>query len=291
MTPAQIGDGPRVILCADDYGISPAVSAGIAELAAAGRLSAMSCMVTFGEWPDLAQRALALRPQIAIGLHLNLTVGSPLGPLPHLAPTGQLPTAGGLIGAAARGAIDASEIKAEVVRQLDAFSQAAGFLPDFLDGHQHVHAIAGVRKGVLSALRNLPNGAGLLVRDPSDTLARMTSRKMFLGKALTVSALAAGFAKAVRAAGMTVNEGFSGFSDFDPGSPYARELEAAFTACGPTHLAMCHPGHADAVLAGRDRVTERRQQEWDGLLAAEGLEQRLWRPDRARANIWETADV
>ena len=35
----------RIILCADDYGISPAVSAAIRDLIARGRINATSVMV------------------------------------------------------------------------------------------------------------------------------------------------------------------------------------------------------------------------------------------------------
>jgi len=283
---APIPPGPPVILCADDYGISEGVSAGIAELALAGRLSATSCMVTFPEWPTLARRLGGLRGRVAIGLHLNLTVGAPLGAMPAFAPGGAFPVISSVIGLALRGSIDAAEIEREAARQLGAFADATGFAPDFLDGHQHVHALPGVRKGMLAALAGLP----VLVRDPSDTLARIIRRRMFAGKAMTLSALALGFGKAARAAGFSVNAGFSGFSDFDPSSPYARELEAAFTACGPRHLTMCHPGHADAALAARDSVTARREEEFAAVMAAGGLTERLWRPDRSRADIWSDAN-
>lgn len=285
MSPARIPPGPPVILCADDYGISGAVSAAIEELAEAGRLSATSCMVTFPEWPVLARRLASLRGRIAIGLHLNLTVGAPLGEMPAFAPGGAFPVMSSVIGLALRGSIDAAEIERETARQLKAFTEAAGFAPDFLDGHQHVHALPRVRNGVLAALAGLP----LLVRDPSDDLARIIRRKMFAKKAMSVSTLAFGFAKSVRAGGFVVNDGFSGFSDFDPASPYARELEAAFTACGIRHLAMCHPGHVDAALATRDSVTARREEEFTVLMAAEGLTERLWRPDRSHETIWSVA--
>lgn len=280
-----------MILTADDYGISNAVSAGIEELAAAGRLSATSCMVTFPEWSKLARRLGPLRGQIAIGLHVNLTAGHPLGPMPIFAPGGVLPTVGDAIRAAARRAVDTSEIEAEVGRQLDTFAQHAGFVPDYLDGHQHVHAMSGLRNGVLAALAKFDTARAMLVRDPSDSLVRIARRGLYARKAIGVSALAFGFAKAAGSAGFAVNSGFSGFSKFDLATPFGRELKAAFSACGPRHLAMCHPGHVDAVLATRDSVTVRREQEYATLMAAEGLAERLWRPDRGRANIWDQANA
>jgi predicted glycoside hydrolase/deacetylase ChbG (UPF0249 family) len=283
-TTARIGAGPPVILCADDYGISEGVTVGIEELVAAGRLSATSAMVTFPEWPGFGRRLAALRNHVAIGLHLNLTVGSPLGPMPHLAPRGALPAVSRLV----RGAwfVNAQEIEAEVLRQLERFTQHTGVPPDFVDGHQHAHALVGVRDGVLAALARFGGGGSLLVRDPADSLARIRARGLYRFKAAQIALFARGFGAAAQAAGCIVNDGFSGVSGFDPRVDYADEIEAGFTATGPRHLMMCHPGHADATLLARDGVTVRRQDEWSALLAAEGLEPRLWRPDRARANLW-----
>ena len=289
---AHIPPGPPVILCADDFAISESVSAGVQELAAAGRLSAASAMVTFPEWPELAARLAGLRDRIAIGLHINLTVGAPLGPMPKLTPAGLLPTIGALTLKGGRGRVDIDEIAAEVSRQLAAFQQGTGFSPDFVDGHQHAHVLPGVRKGVLVALRLAARSVpGLLVRDPADEIGRITKRGTCLAKAMQVAALATGFGRAARAAGLLTNSGFSGFSDFNTSKPYARELEAGFIAAGPRQLMMCHPGHVDETLEARDGVTVRREQEFRALMGAEGLTERLWRPDRSRAQLWETGVV
>jgi predicted glycoside hydrolase/deacetylase ChbG (UPF0249 family) len=47
----------RIVICADDYALSPGVSAGIRELLAAGRLNATSVMTIF---PELEAEAKAL---------------------------------------------------------------------------------------------------------------------------------------------------------------------------------------------------------------------------------------
>ena len=289
MREAHIPPGPKVILCADDFGISDAVSTGIEELVAAGRLSATGCMVTFPEWPKLARRAALLRDRIAVGLHLNLTAGPPMGPMPYFASGGFFPPIGRILAAAGRGSIETSEIEAETGRQLSAFAEHTGFAPDFVDGHQHVHAIWSVRGGVLAAVSKFRGGRNILVRNPGDRLLRILRRKMQLRKAIGVAALALGLGPAIRAAGLASNDGFSGFSGYDPIVAYAAELEAAFAASGPRQLAMCHPGHVDAVLAERDSLTGRREEEFSVLMTAAGLTDRLWRPNRQLANIWGSA--
>jgi predicted glycoside hydrolase/deacetylase ChbG (UPF0249 family) len=190
-----------LVLCADDYALTEGVSRGIEELACAGRLSATSVMTTTRHWPAHATRIGALRDKLAVGLHFNLTLGTPRGPMPSLAPTGRLPKVGALTARALRGAIDRAEIAAELDRQLDAFETALGHPPDFLDGHQHVHALPGVRSGVLATLARRYPDRRLLLRDPADTPRRIVQRAASVPKALILAALACGFGRAARRAG------------------------------------------------------------------------------------------
>jgi predicted glycoside hydrolase/deacetylase ChbG (UPF0249 family) len=68
-----------LILCADDYALTEGVSRAIGELAAARRLSATSAMVTTPHWPAMAPRLAVHRGHLAVGVHLNLTLGAPAG--------------------------------------------------------------------------------------------------------------------------------------------------------------------------------------------------------------------
>ncbi len=271
---------PMVVLVADDYAMTEGVSAGIEQLAAAGRLSATSVMTTSSHWPVYAPRIAKLRGGIAVGLHLDLTLLGPLGPLPKLAPTGKLPAIGALTRRALMHGIDAAEIAAETERQLDAFERQLGFPPDHVDGHQHVHALPGVRDGVLAALKWRYPERRPLVRIPADTLARIRARGRHAAKAAFLSALSSGFARAVSAAGFPANEGFAGVSDFADGGVLA-DFQAAAVAPGDFQLVMCHPGVPDDELARLDPVTERRRSELDLLGGAAQLPFRVWRPERA----------
>jgi hypothetical protein len=114
-----------IILCADDYAMTEGISRAIGELAAARRLSATSVMVTSPHWPAAAARLLIHRPRLAIGLHLNLTLGRPVGSMPRLAPGGTFPDIRGLATRALLG-FDGPEVRAEIERQLDRFEQAPG---------------------------------------------------------------------------------------------------------------------------------------------------------------------
>lgn len=271
--------GRGVILCADDYGYAPGVSAAITELADAGRLSATSAIVTLPDWPAQARQLARWREVIAVGLHLNLTFGQPLARMPRLAPGGMFSGISGVLRASLTGRLDVGEVRAEALRQLALFEAEVGFPPDFLDGHHHVHVLPGVRGAVLDALsQRFPNG-GVLVRDPTDTWTDML-RRPAKGKAAFIACLASGFAHQAKRRGLIVNDGFAGFSSFAAGTSFDRELDSFLAGARRGRLVMCHPGHSDPALAGIDSLGSRRQEEFDVLSRRADMPSWLWRPSR-----------
>src|SRR5580693_851904 len=113
-----------IILCADDYGQTCAISQAIIDLLKSRRLTAISCMVTSSGWPLHAPWLIPYKNQVDIGLHFNLTEGK--GPLSLLLLKSHLRQ------------LHKHTIRAELNTQLDQFISAMGVLPDFIDGHQHV---------------------------------------------------------------------------------------------------------------------------------------------------------
>jgi predicted glycoside hydrolase/deacetylase ChbG (UPF0249 family) len=264
--------------------MTPGVSAGIQELAELGRLSAASALVTTPHWPAHACRLLPFRSRLAIGLHINLTLGTPLGPMPNLAAAGELPELKTLLGKSIAGRVGHVEIENEVYRQLDRFESELGYAPDFIDGHQHVHALPGVRKAVVCALRRRYPERRPLLRDPADSPLAIIARRVAPVKSLAIATLAAGFGKLARKLGFRTNHGFSGVSTFDERVPYSREFVRYLARPGPRHLIMCHPGYPDAELARLDPVVARRRAELEALREAPDLPARLWRPFRTCAD-------
>jgi len=254
-----------VILCADDYGLSDGVSRGIAELAEMGRLSATGAMTNMPGWRRAAPDLKPLRRRIGIGLHLNLTTGAPLANMPRLAPTGRFPPLKELIADAFLGRLDRTEIMGEIARQLDAFQEAHGEAPSFVDGHQHVHVLPGVRGALLQVLRQRGHAGGFWLRDPADGTVSILRRPIGRAKALAVGAFARGFAREAHAAGFVTNRGFSGFAPFDLSVPAHRIFEAAFSNLGRAPLVMCHPGYGDDALRGLDPAVESRVAELEYL--------------------------
>lgn len=254
-------------LCADDYALSPAVSAGIREALAAGRLSATGAMTNQPFWPQEAGRLAAVRGEAEIGVHLTLTLGRPLGPAPSLASEGSFPAVGQVIKAALAGRLPLDELRAEIDRQFDAFEAAMGAPPAFVDGHQHVHALPGVRDALLDAMAARGWAGKVWTRDSADRATRVLRRGGETKKALVVAALTRGYAAAARRRGFSVNDGFSGFSAFDPAQDYGAAFARFLAAPGAAHLVMCHPGRVDDALRALDPVVATRPQELDFLLS------------------------
>jgi chitin disaccharide deacetylase len=252
-----------VVLCADDFGLTQGVSEGILELCHSGRLSATGAMTNRPWWPRLAAELRAFEGRVAVGLHLNLSTGNPLGPMPRFAPHGRLPPFEATLGRALAGRLPQDEVAAEIARQVAAFVEGFGRPPDFVDGHQHVHVLPGVRGALLRVLDRLPRPPGFWLRDPSERVAAIVKRGVSVRKALIVRALAAGLRRAARRRGIDTNEGFSGFSPFDQtlAAEVERLFERSFDRLGRRPVVMCHPGRPDAELATLDPVVEARGHE------------------------------
>jgi chitin disaccharide deacetylase len=278
---------PPRVLNADDYAMSAGVSRAIEILAQAKKISATSAFTTLPRWREDAPRIRDLRGHIAVGLHLNLTVGPPSGPFASLAPSGTFADLGYVVRASVLRRIDKGQVRDEIRRQLDAFEQALGFLPDHIDGHQHVHVLPIVRGELIAEVAQRYASRPPLLRDPTESLAHVARNSPAKGKALIVRGLAQGFSAQARRRGLPVNAGFSGFSAFDTTRPFREEMIAALDRRGETaalKIVMCHPGFPDAELARLDAVTARRHQEHDALMALAPPDAAIWHPADTRAD-------
>lgn len=277
----------NIVLIADDFAISEGVSEGIAQLAHARRLSGTSALVTLPRWLRDGVELAALRDHVAIGLHVNLTLGAPLGPMRGLAPSRVLPDIGTLIKGALTRRIDQDEVEAEISRQLVHFADITGHKPDFIDGHQHTHALPVIRGALIAAVaRFYRDGMHKpLIRVPGDTLRVIMSRPGARAKALLLAGLSAGFSSTLATAGLPANDSFAGVTGFGASdADVRRDLAAAAQGSGRLHLVMCHPGQPSAELAELDPITTRRAAELAVLAQDNVLSPRLWHPDRHGAD-------
>jgi predicted glycoside hydrolase/deacetylase ChbG (UPF0249 family) len=248
-----------ISLCADDYALSAGVDDGILTLAERERISALSCMTASARWPEAAAKLKPLFGCVDIGLHFVLTQLAPLGPMPVLAPQGRLPPLREVYLRALRHALDPGEIESELIRQIDAFVQATGRLPDFLDGHHHAHQLPAVRDVVARVWRE--RGERGWIRNTATSPGRIARR----GIAILRAALLATFGRTARktwqAAGIATNADFAGVRSFAEREPFRGLMRRYLVEARPGLLIMCHPGRPDGELARIDPVTTTRTDE------------------------------
>jgi hypothetical protein len=233
----------EIVLCADDYGLSPGVSRAIRELLQQGRLSATSCMVVFPEFP--AEGPL-LRPffgQADIGLHVTLTADRPLREV--------------LIEGWLR-RLDTAAMTREVERQVEVFTAVMGREPDYLDSHQHVHLLAGVRDAVVAAAKRI--GAYVrLTREPID--AAMLRRPAPVDSAY-LSWASRPLARLAEEADLRTNSGYRGTRSFKERVPFRDLFRRMIADASNGTIVCCHPGMVDATLALRDPIHQQREEEF-----------------------------
>jgi predicted glycoside hydrolase/deacetylase ChbG (UPF0249 family) len=229
----------RVLFCADDFGQSEGVDAGVLRLARAGRLGAVSCLSGGRAFARDAPALLATGA--AAGLHLDLTEGTDGGP-----PIGL----GRLVARSYLGALDRDLLRRRVTAQLDAFERVAGGAPAFVDGHRHVHQLPVVRTVLLrELLRRWPEASPLV---------RVTVPRRWRGpKAAVVAALGGrALERELARAEIPRNADFGGVYGFDQGIPYRARVRAWLASLCDGGLLMCHPGEASDDVISSARVAE-----------------------------------
>lgn len=236
----------RLTVCADDYGLGPAVDRGILALAGQGRITALSCLVTSPRWPSSG--AALQGCGAAAGLHVNLTEGEPLSPaLRRQWP--RFPSLGRLIAQALLGRLPAA-VGDEFQAQLHRFLAVRDQAPAFIDGHQHVHALPGVRPFVLAAARQL----GVPLRNTGRVLGPGFAFKRGVIAACGGRALAA----EAQGCGVPMPTALVGVYDFDARADYRRHLRGWLQAAPDGALLFCHPAlgepdRGDAIAPARAR--------------------------------------
>lgn len=230
-----------IVLCADDYGQALPISSAILELIEAARISATSCMVNLPHWPAHAARLRTFHGQIDIGLHFNLTTGAAISSVFKKHYGAQLPSLATCLGRAFLGLLDQATIEAECDAQLDQFVEHLGFLPDFIDGHQHVHQFPIIRDAVVRVFKRRLKGHPAYMRLVNPRLqlrAFYQKRKHYFINATGTQA----FKKALLREGIPHNASFGGIYSFAPKPRYAQLFPQFLQEISDKSLIMCHPG-------------------------------------------------
>lgn len=255
----------RITLCADDYALHEGTDRAIIDLAASGRLDAVSCMTRSPRWPAAARALRDLPGGLRIGVHLNLTEAG-------VSPAGDYcsPLASVLLGAAAR-VLPRPRIRAVIDRHLDAYELALGRPPDHVDGHRHVHQFPGILDELAAALaRRYPAEARPWLRatDPPTGLRSAKARAIVATRSWRWSSTLA-------CHGLRCNPAFIGVYDFAPDPPrYVAAIRSGLVSAPDGALMMCHPAVGPAPAD--DAIAPARRMEHE-FLASTGWTEALSR--------------
>ncbi|PUE33366.1 hypothetical protein B9Z52_08280 [Limnohabitans sp. Jir72] len=227
------------VMCADDYGMTPEISAGILKLADQNRISATSVMSLSPHWPHWAPPLRELRGRVDAGLHLDWTsafaVDEGFGK--------SLPL---LMALSALRLLRTSAIECAIERQLDLFETHFLAPPDHVDGHQHIHQFPVIREVLM---RVLSRRYGAHDR-PWIRIARITEAAASL-KSQVINAMGATALKRLTIGyGFAHSDDLTGVYDFQGNAHfYSQRLRNWLEHMPSNSVLMCHPGQGPCGLA------------------------------------------
>lgn len=135
----------RLVVNADDFGISERINAGIVRAHSEGIVTATSLMAV-GRAFDHAVQVSRTAPSLDVGVHLTLVADAPLLRCGSslVGRDGRFPaTAGAFAGRWLTGGICKADVKAEWSAQIERVLEN-GIRVSHLDSHQHVHILPGL---------------------------------------------------------------------------------------------------------------------------------------------------
>lgn len=250
-----MGSCPRqLVVIADDLGIGPETDRGMLELARRGVLGGVALLVNGPTAESSARSMLKAGIPCDLGWHPCLTLDKPvLSPsqVPSLVgPKGLFHPLGIFLSRWLAGWISIPEVCREWRAQLDKFRDLVGANPVFVNSHQHVGIFPGISEIFLEILGSL--GYRPWVRrvvESSETRRNIRSaatKRWFLCR------------YGERQSRFLDRNGYPGAQHLiglaNPGDlKSSRFFERWLESCdGSLIELMCHPGHRDDSLIGRD---------------------------------------
>jgi chitin disaccharide deacetylase len=266
----------RLIVNADDFGLSAGINRGIAEAQQHGIVTSATLMANsqaFEEAAVLARSLTGGQARFSVGCHVVLLDGEPVLPperIPSLLLRGQN---GGhfrvklndFVVASLRGKLRPDEIEAEATAQIQRL-QAAGVEPSHFDTHKHTHMFPAVLRPLLRAARarNVPavrNPFGQLWPLPLGDILRRRQLWRRFAQLNVLRPWAARFRREAQTHGLRTTDGSiavlaTGILDLNLFGKIVDSIPEG------TWEFVCHPGYNDADLDKvRTRLRESRFQE------------------------------
>jgi predicted glycoside hydrolase/deacetylase ChbG (UPF0249 family) len=249
---------PRLVVTADDFGLSPGVDHGILESFRLGIVRSTALLVNF---PDVSHSVARLHqePGLEVGIHLNLTAGPPVLPptrVPSLVGTdGTFHNFTTFFARVALSQIDWGEVTLEWQAQFErGINQGCRFT--FITSHQHVHMLPEGTQICAKLAHEFGVGA---VRLSNFRLSEVLWP--LRPKALALAPFVPSARGVFQRGGVFCN---TSTLEIPPGNPdpalrqVCRTLERLDAG---VHELICHPAYEDSVLEARDTYVVGRRNE------------------------------
>ncbi len=271
----------RLIVNADDFGLSAGVNRAIIECHQFGIVTSATLMANSAAFEDAVQFAKA-NPQLSIGCHVTLMDGEPLLPSTQVA---------SLLGdgrefyrsisdfapRAMLSRFRAAEIEAEATAQFQKI-QRAGITISHFDAHKHAHMFPSVAEPLLRAAQNCGIAA---VRNPFERPVALKYSTVLSSKFLVrwaevvvLRQCQSQFERLAHRYGVRTTSGSAGI--VATGVLDSKVLEEMIEHIGDgTWELVCHPGYNDSDLASiRTKLRQSREVERE-VLTNSSIKQRL----------------
>jgi hopanoid biosynthesis associated protein HpnK len=273
----------RLIVNADDFGLTAGVNRGILETHAAGVVSSTTLMANGPAFED-AVNAARSAPSLSVGCHVVLVDGTPVSPPGALDTLVAIRSAepgkfySSLSAFAARamlGGFDRDQLVEEVTAQIRKI-QAAGIEVTHLDSHKHAHIFPEILAALLRAARICGVRA---IRNPIVPVKALPARQFKAnpqlwkryGQVRMLSTFSRHFRDRAKRAGLHTPDGVLGVIETGVRGNADRLLRQVLSSLPEgTWEFVCHPGYSDAELsASGTRLVDSRDEERRLLVSAE----------------------
>jgi chitin disaccharide deacetylase len=274
----------RLIINADDFGLTPGINRAVAELHLAGVLTSATLMATGPAFEDAVAIAHA-NPTLGIGCHIVLTDGIPVSH-PYSIPT----LLGGdgktfrhnlleFVQALLRGQISEEDIARESLAQIQKL-QRAGIDVTHLDTHKHTHLFPSVARPLLHLAERCSIGAVRTPYEPAWSTRLHHGPLVRMAQMQVLNRMRPRFQRLpqLHHARVLTTDGTIGISATgNLNATTLRQVLAALPVDGIYEL-CCHPGYNDSALdAIPTRLRKTRDIEREALLTV--IPEVLSKPD------------
>ena len=279
----------RLIVNADDFGLTRGVNRAIFEAQSRGVVTSTTLMANSGAFDDAADKATSSAragAHLSVGCHVVLVDGEPLLPagqvatLLHRAASNGHPkfrdSLNDFVAASFRNKLNPSEIEAEAAAQMERIQQAGVELSHF-DTHKHAHMFPAVLRPLLRAagarkVRAVRNPFGQVWPLPWSSVLRTRRLWKRFAQLNVLRRFAASFRWEVEAHGLRTTDGslgvlVTGVLDLNLFTAIVESMPEG------TWEFVCHPGYNDADLDSvHTRLRQSREHELQVLTSTEAKE-------------------